>query len=49
MSDLLVTIGEELERRNPDKDVFFWMNWVMENPKLVPDDIKDTYGRDLFK
>ena len=47
MSDLLIEIGEEMERRY-GMDVDFWMEWVMCGGK-IPDDIKQTYGKDLFR
>lgn len=47
MSDILISIGEEMELRY-GMDVDFWMTWVMNNPILVPDDIKEAYGRSLF-
>lgn len=47
MSDILIEIGEEMERRY-GFDCFFWMEWVMCGGK-VPDDIKNYYGEDLFK
>ena len=49
MSDVLIEIGEELERRNPKHDMFYWMDWVMNNPTKVPEDIKDAFGRSLFE
>lgn len=49
MSDTLIEIGEEMERRYPEHDIFYWMNWVMDNPKNVPEDIKEEFGRSLFE
>ena len=38
MSDLLIEIGEEMERRC-GFDVYFWMEWVMNGGKL-PEDLE---------
>ena len=38
MSDLLIEVGEEMERRY-GLDVYFWMEWVMNGGKL-PDDLE---------
>ena len=49
MSDTLIEIGEELERRYPEHDIFYWMNLVMDNPKNVPEDVKEAFGQSLFE
>ena len=38
MSDLLIEIGEEMERRY-GMDIYFWMEWVMDGGKL-PNDLE---------
>ena len=36
MSDLLIEIGEEMERRF-GMDVFFWMEYIMQGDRLPTD------------
>ena len=48
MSDLLIEIGEEMERRYPSHDMFFWMDYIMEGG-YVPKDIRMHFGEDLFE
>ncbi len=38
MKDLLIEVGEEMERRY-GMDIFFWMDWVRNGGKL-PNDLE---------
>ena len=43
MSDILIEIGEEMERRYPEHDLFYWMDYVTNGGKL-PKDLEEQYG-----
>ena len=47
MSDLLIEIGEEMERRY-GMNMFFWMDYVVNGGK-IPDVIKESVGGGILK